>query len=404
MSVCVQQKLPAAAASIVTSSASSETAALIKMVQEQQKAIAALSTQMAGGTGCTADVAASAKDDGAAREPRLRNTKRPRPASPASVAEEESDHDSESERSDADLPAGDSMSSNVPLKRAIDKREIVMPLDPERPAKQQKVAAVAASKSPAQVVAADDGHQRPGFTAAEVAHAHNKKVDTVAPAIAKSAGYNSEVEGSCESELDSEDEREGSGEKSKNSMVEATALVGAAAAAPVDRQPHLAARSAATINPHVGPTKAVPARRSAEERAADEAEEAAAHSLGWGPPPQSRPLLKRSSRKSKRRDRVVASQSSSAPAAVSQAVITAVPSLPAQRLGPNFLWRYDRYVCRTDRGLVGLSAPTNAYELWKAKGEPDADAWRDILEDACLSRKEQYPFAPSKWHWSPTSV
>jgi len=191
-------------------------------------------------------------------------------------------------------------------------------------------------------------------------------------------------------------------------MVEATALVGAAAAASLDRQPQLAARSAATIKPHVGPTKAVPARRSAEERAADEAEEAAAHSLGWGPPPQSSPLLKRSSRKSKRRDRVVASESSSAPATVSQAVITAVPSLPAQRLGPNFLWRFDSYVCRTDRGLVGLCAPENAYELWKAKGEPDANAWQNILEDECLLRQLQDPaedfFAPAKWHWSPTSV
>jgi len=313
--VCVQQKLPAAAASIVTSSASSETAALIKMVQEQQKAIAALSMQLARDTGGSAASAGSVTDDGAAREPRLklRRTKRPRSVSPPAVAEEESDHVSESERSDADLPVGDSMSFNVPLKRAVDKREIVMPLDLERPAKQQKVAAVAASESPAQVVAAADSHQRPGFTAAEVAHAHNKEVDTAAPAITKSAGYNSEVECSGESELDSEDEREGSGEKSKGLLVEATALVGAAAAAPVDRQPQLAARSAATIKPHVGPTKAVPARRSAEERAADEAEEAAAHSLGWGPPPQSRPLLKRSSRKSKLRDRVVASQPSSAP-------------------------------------------------------------------------------------------
>ena len=169
--VCVQQNLPAAAASIVTSSASSETAALIKMVQEQQKAIAALSMQLAGGTGGPAAAAGpgagSVTDDGAACEARLRNTKRSRSASPPAIAEEESNHDSESERSDADLPAGGgSKPFNLPQERAGDKSEIVMPPNPERPAKQQKVAA-AVPESPARVVAAAECHQLHRFTSAE---------------------------------------------------------------------------------------------------------------------------------------------------------------------------------------------------------------------------------------------
>jgi len=208
----VQQKLPAAAASIVTSSASSETAALIKMVQEQQKAIAALSMQLARGTGGTAASAGSVTDDGAAREPRLklRRTKRPRSVSPPAVAEEESDHVSESERSDADLPVGDSMSFNVPQERAVDKRNnpIVMPSEPERPEQKQKVTA-AASEPPAPVAAAVDGHKRPRLTAAEVALNKvnpaqiSKEFDSAAPGAVKSTGYSSAVEGF--DELESEE-------------------------------------------------------------------------------------------------------------------------------------------------------------------------------------------------------
>ena len=235
--VCVQQKLPDAAASIVTLSASSETAALIKMVQEQQKAIAALSMQLARGTGGSAASAGSVTDDGAAREPRLRNTKRPRPARPPSVAEDEADHDSESERSDADLPVGDSMSFNVSQERAVDKREIVMPSEPERPEQKQKVTA-AASVPPAPVAAAVDGHKRPRLTAAEGALNKvnpaqiSKEFDSAAPAAVKSTGYNSAVEGFDESE-----ERQVSTSHSGDGHGPASAAVSACGASELNVKP-----------------------------------------------------------------------------------------------------------------------------------------------------------------------
>lgn len=99
----------------------------------------------------------------------------------------------------------------------------------------------------------DDELERASYKGAgPVPSAKKQKLNT---RIAKRKADNSKVQGSGESELESNDEREDSGEGSKNSLVEATALVGAAASA-VDSQPRLAAKNAATIKPHVEPTKA----------------------------------------------------------------------------------------------------------------------------------------------------